>query len=709
MTFLNPLVLLGLAAAAIPLIIHLFNFRRPRRVDFSTLAFLKELEKTTMQRVRIKQWLLLLLRTLALACLVLAFARPTLTGGLATLGGRATSSVAIVVDNSLSMTLRDAQGEYLQQARDFAAAVVDQTSQGDEVYVLTTAHDASISPSPYQNRSPALDAVAEITARPGAGTAAQALGRAAGLLAEATNLNKEVYLISDLQRSTFVDSVAVAVPEDVRVFLLPVGDRTYANIGVTGVQVASRIIEVGQPVRLEATLVNYGTEPVEDYVASVFLDGERVAQAAADLAPEVPTTVSFTVTPQQRGWLSGTVQVEDDAFEYDNLRYFTMNVPERRRVLIVRGEGQQTDYVNLALSPELAQGRVAFEQETIPETALAATVLGAYEAVILVGPRTLSSGEVEALSRYVEEGGGVLFFPSADASAQDYNALFAGLGGGQFSGFSGSLGAGRAVASFDRVDLEHPLFEGVFERRGPGAEVQVERPDVYHAMNYSPSTGNEQTLIELSNGFPFLQEIRHGRGVTLLAAVAPVTAWSDVPVRGLFIPLLYRSMYYLSSGESITGEQLTVGEAGELRLAGVSDTQSLYVVGPDGVEYRPAQRNLFGVMLLQIEAGAAGLPGIYDVRAGETLVRRIAYNLDSRESDLQAFSPSDAEARLSETAGVDVRVLDAAGQGAAQLVQALEAERRGIEIWNVFLGLALIFLVAEMIVARQWRPETAPA
>ena len=111
MTFLNPLLLLGLAAAAIPLIIHLFNFRRPRKIDFSSLAFLKELQKSTMQRVRIKQILLLILRMLAIACLALAFARPTLIGGLGgALGKRASSSMAIVIDNSRSMQLRDAQG-----------------------------------------------------------------------------------------------------------------------------------------------------------------------------------------------------------------------------------------------------------------------------------------------------------------------------------------------------------------------------------------------------------------------------------------------------------------------------------------------------------------------------------------------------------------------------------------------------------------------
>ena len=95
MTFLNPLVLLGLAAAAIPIVVHLFNFRRPKTVDFSSLRFLREVERQSMRRVRIRQWLLLALRTLAILFLVLAFAQPTRTGALdGVLGDTASRSVA---------------------------------------------------------------------------------------------------------------------------------------------------------------------------------------------------------------------------------------------------------------------------------------------------------------------------------------------------------------------------------------------------------------------------------------------------------------------------------------------------------------------------------------------------------------------------------------------------------------------------------------
>lgn len=714
MTFLNPLALFALAAAAIPLIIHLFNFRRPKRVEFSSLEFLKELQKSTMQRVRIKQWLLLLLRTLALACLILAFARPTLQGGLAgSIGGRAATSIALVIDNSESMALRDAQGAYLEQARTMAAGLIDETEQGDEVFVLTTAGNGTVAPTAYTNRGPALDAVSDISVQPGASTTAHTLARAAGVLDEAANLNREIYLLSDLQKSTLLDSTAaVSAPttgsREPRTILLPVGDRTYGNVAVTDVQVQSRIVEAEQPARVQATLANYSTERIEGYVASLYLEGERVAQATADLNPGVSTPVNFVVSPQRRGWLAGEVRIEDDAFLQDNLRYFTLHVPERRQLLLVQGEGQRADFVELALSSQLTRGRVTFEPKTISESALAATALGAYDAVVLVGPRDLSSGEVAALTRYVEAGGGLVLFPNEGARAADYNALLSSLGGGQFSGFSGAIGSGRPIATFDRVDLEHPLFEGVFDRPGAGRQGKVESPDLYYAMNYTPSSGSEQTLIQLTNSFPFLQEIRHGSGAAFLLATSPDPRWSDLPVRGLFIPLLYRSIYYVSSGESVQGDRLIAGQPGEVRLTGIGDAEPLRLLGPDGEDFTPEQRTLFGAVLLATDASLR-TPGIYDVMAGATLVRRVAVNLDSRESDLAAFTPDEAANRLAAATGIPVRVLDVEGAGALGVIEAIQAERTGVELWNVFLLLALLFLVAEMLVSMQWRPEAVAA
>ena len=705
MSFLNPFALLALAAVAVPLFLHLFNLRQPTTVEFSSLDFVKELQESAVQRVRIKEWLLLALRMLAIACLVMAFAQPTLTGNLAGVGASVRTAHGLVVDNSLSMEVDSEQGgSALDQARRRGQGVLRTVDEGDEVMVWPTARAGEGQPSLGTNVGVAREALATLAPRPGAAPLARSVGQAAAALAESSAPRKVVYVAGDLQRSTLGDSVATQVPAGVQVRLLPVGTREPANVGVQDVSVTSRIAEVGQPVQIEATLVNHGGETLRNYVASAYLAGQRVAQATTMLEPGLETTVSFTVTPQERGWLKGAVVTEDDDFPVDDRHHFTLNVPEERRVLVVRGEGQQTRYVDLALSSEMTADRIAFRTASTEETALASTELGSYDAVILVGPRSLSSGEVDALTRYVERGGGVLLFPSEQAQPSTYSPLLGAMNAGAVQGFSGSPDGAQSVASFERVDLEHPLFEGVFNQERRRRDAEVEQPEIYYTMNLRPSGRAGQTLIELSNGVPFLHEVRHGGGVVLVTAVAPTPRWSDLPVRGLFIPLLYRSVYYLSAGASVSGEQLVAGEPGELRITGLPPGTALRLVGPEGAEVAPEQRNLFGATLLRVSR-TLDVPGVYDVQAGERLVRRVAVNIDPAESDLRTATPDSAAATLQSTLGAPVQSLSGAEE--ADVAETIRTQRAGTEIWNLFLLLALLFLVAEMLVASQWRPETA--
>ena len=689
-----------------PLFLHLFNLRQPQTVEFSSLAFVKELQESAVQRVRIKEWLLLALRMLAIACLVMAFAQPTLTGSLGGAVGTAPTTHVVVVDNSLSMAADGDEGSYFDQAVQHAQGVLDAVEEGDEVLLWPTARTEERRPAPIANADVARQALAELEPQAGGAPLAQALERAAQAASESDLPQTALYVASDFQASTLGDSLEAALPDDLPVQLLPVDTRRQSNVGIADVTVTSRIAEVGQPVQLEATLVNHGPDPLPDYVASVYLAGERVAQATTTLEPGLETTVSFTVTPQERGWLGGAVATEDDDFPADDRHHFTLHVPEERRVLRVRGEGQAPRYVDLALSSEMIADRIALRTTSIPEQDLASAELGQYDAVLLVGPRSLSSGEVEALARYVNRGGGLLLFPNAQARPDDYNALLGAVGAGSVRGFSGALGADRTVASFGRVDLAHPLFEGVFQRQRGDAEASVEQPDLHYTLNFRPSGQSGQSLIELSNGRPFLHEVRHGSGRLLLMAVAPTRAWSDLPVRGLFVPLLYRSVYYLSASTSVAGKQLVAGRPAELRVTGVAPAASLRLVGPEGLELRPEQRNLFGATLLILDT-APVTPGAYAVQDGATQVQCIAINSAPAESNLRPAPPATAAQTLQAATGASVQAVSEAGS--TDLAEALRTRRAGVEIWNVFLALALGALLAEMGVARLWTPERASA
>jgi hypothetical protein len=697
MTFLNPLLLAGLVAVAIPVIVHLFHFRRPKRLDLPTLRFLRAVEATAVRRLRLRQWLLLALRVFAVACLALAFARPTRTAvwdGVFTDSGA--RSLAVVVDNSRSMTLRDAQGSLFEQARRLAEAAVGATGPGDERTLVPTAARRGARPVPFTTSGPALDALAALEPAAGAEALTAAVARAGSVLESAVHPRREVVVVSDLQASTFTDSVRADLPADVSLTLLPLASRARVNTAVTAVRVASTIVEPSRPVRIEATVTRFGGR-AGTVAASLTLDGVRVAEASVSVSPGRPSTVLFTATPRTRGWLGGEVRIEPDAdggeaADWDDVRYFALHVPPPPRVLVVRGDGARSDLVALALAVLAERGGAAVTE--IAEGALAGASLGAVDVVVLVGPTSASPAAATALGRFVAAGGGVLAFPGDPVDA--LNPVLAALGGGRITGALGTLG-GASIGGLASTDLDHPLFSGVFDTATP----TVESPDVRRAARYVPGRGDEQTLMQLAAGPPLLHEIRHGAGRALLVGVAPDPAWSDLPERGLFVPLVARSVAYLAAGSSVGDRAAPDGER-TVRVEGAAPGPPVRLIGPDDGAVPAEQRALRGALLVGLDGAAR--PGVYRVVQGERVLRTVAVNEDARESDPTPLAPAEAARRLEEATGRPVRLLDARdGAGLA----AADGRPSGVPVWTWLLALALVALVAETAVATRWRRGAA--
>ncbi|MCY4674949.1 MAG: BatA domain-containing protein [Bacteroidetes bacterium] len=677
MAFINPLILFGLIAAAIPLLVHLFNFRRPQRLDYSSLALLQALQRTTLQRIRIRNWLLLLLRMLALCTLVVAFARPTLTDSSGTrLLGRSSTSAVLVLDASLSMMQRDSDGTRLGQAKSAAQAIIQSAEPGDELFMLSEKAQYLETTDVLVNRGPT----------PATQTAASTIRSAGALVAqEASHLDKIVYYLGDMQESTLLDSVQIPLDNGVRVVLVPVGaTETRPNVGITDVQVTSRIVDLDTPATIEATVVNHGNSSIDDYAVSLYFGDERVAQTSIALAPEIPVRVMLRGAPTMRGWLAGHVMTEDDGFEEDNRRYFTLNVPARRDILLVHGAEAQTDHIELALS--LRSESDALRTTKIPQRALAATLLSQYSAIFLISPDELSTGEMAKLEQYIQDGGGVLIFPAAEPTPT--NAFLEVVGAGRVS-------IQESETSIDEADFEHPLFEGVFT-----ASERVQRLEavtVYRSARYVPGvTGAEHTLITLLGGAPLLQEIQFGNGRIFFLAVAPDLGWSDLPVRGLFVPLMYRAAHYLSAGGSVQGEQLLAGHQTSIRIPAVQG--NITVKAPDGTELMPPQRQVFGASLLDLDMDS---PGVAEVLAADASVRLLSVGLDPRESRLVYMEPEEARKALAEALGAPVELLNVtSGEGVSA---AVNRARTGLELWRHFLVLGLVLLAAEMMLAARWQ------
>src|SRR5436190_18667939 len=247
MNFLNPLFLFGLAAAAIPVLIHLFTRRKPREIRFPSLDFLAEVNQSEIRRLRLKQWLLLALRTLAVALLAMAMARPSLKGGAGAHGGRsgaAASTLVALVDVSGSMGAPDAEGRPLTAtARRVVESLLATLGPADEL--LLVPYDRAVHPL---SEKPLADAARLRAAAQGLAPSASATDHAAALalagraLTQSRSLNRELFWISDFQRSGFHGAPAAGGSgierpsgpwDEARVYLVPLLPRRRANAGLT--------------------------------------------------------------------------------------------------------------------------------------------------------------------------------------------------------------------------------------------------------------------------------------------------------------------------------------------------------------------------------------------------------------------------------------------------------------------------------------------
>ena len=405
MTFLNPLALVALAAAAIPLLLHLLNLRKLRTVEFSSLRFLKELQKTRIRRLKLKQILLLLLRIGLVIFAVLAFARPAFTGAAGLPGSHASTTAIILIDNSFSMSLRDERGVRFAQAKKAAQEIIDLLEDNDEAYLIPMASLAgALDAEPTHNPQVLRKTLNDLGLSYRRADLDDAIRVAAALLDRSENINKELYIVTDAQRvnvSGRIDSLAV-LEETVRAYVLPIGSEESAqsNLALDSLRMESSIFERDKPIEVRAWVHNYGTTDVADAVLSLYVEKERIGQATVSVKAGGSESVQISAPPKRSGLVGGYVEIEGDDFDADNRRYFAFPVVDKVRVALV-GSPENVGFLDLALG--LSGGAVAVDK--VGASQLASIDLANYSAVILSDIPTISQGDASRLADYTQGGG----------------------------------------------------------------------------------------------------------------------------------------------------------------------------------------------------------------------------------------------------------------------------------------------------------------
>ncbi|MBF8294062.1 MAG: hypothetical protein HW389_607 [Bacteroidetes bacterium] len=725
MTFLNPLALFGLLAAAIPILLHLLNLRKLRTIEFSTLAFLKELQKTKIRRLKLRQLLLLILRTLLVLLIVFAFARPTLKGTLAgNLGSHAKTTAIVVIDDSYSMTVGDEHGELLKQAKQAAKNIVPLFKDGDEVFLLPL---SSLEGGAPGNANAVRDFgllrrhIDDIKPSAKRRSVEDGLRIAARLLAGVHNFNKEVYVFSDFQQGVLSNetnepnTTERLFPAEAQFFFVPVGKRGLQNFGIESITIPSSIFERDKPFTVQTRIGNYSGNDVQDHVVSVFLNGTRVAERSIDVQKQSSLPVEFSVAASATGPVEGFVEIEDDDFQYDNRRYFVLQIPEHIRALLV-GAAPDLRYPRLALSARTSASESALVLDEVAPGRLSSVEIKRADVIVLCTSQGLSSGQVSELSAFVKSGGGLVLFPGAQIDPASFNALLAaGLTIPSLAAIdrpSKPNAESESFIEFDKVELQHPLFEGMFESRsdqspkrpsaaGLTAARTVESPRIRSSARFT-LTPQSNPIITLTNGAPFLAEQRLGTGRLLLFAVPTTTEWSDFPMKGVFVPLLHRSILYLARQDTRSDETLPGSEV--VIRSSVATNGSWTIRNPEKVDVTAMPTPQAFQQTLRFTA--TDQLGIYTVYAKDRILQKFVVNLDPRESQTRKATSAGINTLLQHL-GIESGSVHEANH-AEDLERTVLESRFGVELWKYLLMLALIVGIIELLVARSTKRQTVP-
>ena len=691
--FLNGLFFFALGAIALPVVIHILNRRRLRKIRFSSLEFIDELNKRRMSKINLRRWIVLLLRTLAVVFLVLAFARPTLRSNASLLvPGGAPKNVVVCLDVSYSMGAEQEKGTVFTRAQNLAGQIVDECGENDVVNVVAfSTHPDVLFETGTRNRQVVKTAIKglEVTAE---GTAIPAaIGTALELTGGAEAATREIYVISDFREPA--DSVLAGdLPENTRLILLPVYRGAIDNVSVDRVFTPRKLVRPGEAVRVGVAVTNHSRERSADFPMELSIGGKRKAEKLVNLSPSSSATVTFVITMAQWGTYRGRVAKDRDRLPIDDDRGFVLEVSQQIPVTLIRGKKWEQDgkpdtpaayfYVEKALNPR-GSSEGEFSVDVVDQNALAVANLPDKGVAVWTDPEGADPRRFELVERYVHGGGALMVFLGDDPRAAWREERFRRY-----------LGCERMAAKektdgvkFVSFSSDHPVF-GMFN------EEELELLSQSRVTRYVGATGvpTDSVLTYFDDGGPGVWECRRGEGRIIVVAASPDLAGGNLPLSPMFLPFIHAGVSYLASAggndprqECLVGNDLVFDlppkwsvQTGDLRVR----TETRGDIKPVFSETKEGE--------IKAIVSRLGDVGFYTLLADTTQITEACVNVDTRESNLNPRP-------LDKTTLGDARVVEASGN----LARDIRRERQGREIYAVLFFLAVAALAAEAFLGRR--------
>jgi hypothetical protein len=670
MNFLYPGFLFALISVAIPVIIHLFNFRKFKKVYFSNVQLLKEVEQQNSSKEKLKNLLILLSRILAIIFLVLAFAQPYIPAH-----NQKTTAlnnvVSIYIDNSYSMEAINKDGNLLDEAKRRAKELVKGFGMNDRFQLLTNNFEGKH--QRLLNEEAFLKALDDVKISAASRNLQQILNRQGNVLTGSAN--KYSFLISDFQKNISTTN-KLDTKADIQYSFLKLNANTLPNVAIDSVWALSPNHQPGVNERLVVQLKNYSDEEAKNIPLKLSINNQQKGLGAVTIPAGKTVKDTLNFSGLNAGWQKGLISIKDFPVTFDDTLAFSFKVDESFPVLSINGANAGS-YIKALFAADRYYKLTENAESNVNYSNFAS-----YGLIVLNGLKNPSTGLAQQLKTYLNAGGTVVLFPDLDANIQTYNSFLSGLSLPSIQGLN------TTASKVDQIDLQNPIFKTVFEE----IPKNLDLPTVSRYYSFvEKNTSNKEDIMLLPGRKPFFSKYGVGNGQVYLSASGLNTGDGNLARHPVFVPLIYRlalsggnetPLYYnLGNDNALAGKKITLGK-----------NQSLKITA-DGFEAIPEIRQANGKTLIYI-ADQIKNAGFYNMKLADSLLAVYSFNNGRTESDMHYLDKT-ALNQLADKGKLKIFDTD---KDAVKLIAG--ANKIGQTLWKLCLILSLIFIAAEILLIR---------
>jgi len=684
MNFLFPSFLYALSAISIPILIHLFNFRRYKKLYFSNVRFLKEVVQESHSKSRLQQLLVLICRCLIIIFLVLAFAQPYIPNkqGVAASGSKA---VSIFIDNSFSMMGLNANGTLLDDAKNKAEQIAKSLNPADKVQLVS--QDFNAIQERWLNKDEFIDQLKGLKVSPASRMLGEIMERQTDNLDHSGCQVKEAFILSDFQKSA-IGMYSYKPETGISEAFIPVSAETKNNIDADSCWVNTPVHLPGKAEQLFVKLTNYSTAAVSDKPIKLFVNGIEKATASFTANANSSAVVPFSYVPDKATLQQGEIKIDDYPITFDDNLFFSYKLSTNIPILCIHPD-------SLKMNPSLnyLYGKDSLFVLTDASAGhLDYSTFPLYRLIVLDELTSITSGMGNELTQYLTKGGDLFIIPpAAGIDLDSYNKLLGTLHVFPMGNVD------TTHLKVDKLNYQSPIYAGVFEQK---EHPNMDLPMVHkHYRILHSSNVSYENLMRLDNGDDLLDIFQFNQSRIYLLSISLSDDYSNFRKHAIFVPTLYniglystpqQMLYYtLGKEQPIEAPNLNLPEGTMFKIKSISDTFS----------FLPERRVVNDKTMLFLHNQVNGA-GNYKLLAGDSIISGYSFNYDRKESEMTFLSPPAIDSLCKNTGIKNFSVLSTTGD---TLPALLSEVNRGKFYWKYCILLALLFLAIEESLLRLWK------